>query len=71
MSVSIVCTILWNLLLFYCVENVLVAMQAVFPISRSYSSVPSAPRLKLVSTPDLKSFFSVDDVKLPPWLDGM
>ncbi|KAF0902126.1 hypothetical protein E2562_014380 [Oryza meyeriana var. granulata] len=46
-------------------------LQAVFPISRSYSSVPSAPRLKLVSTPDLKSFFSVDDVKLPPWLDGM
>uniref|UniRef100_A0A0D9WU59 BRISC and BRCA1-A complex member 2 n=1 Tax=Leersia perrieri TaxID=77586 RepID=A0A0D9WU59_9ORYZ len=46
-------------------------LQAVFPITRSYSSVPSAPLLKLVSTPDLKSFFSVDDVKLPPWLDGM
>ncbi|KAL5223736.1 hypothetical protein ABZP36_010375 [Zizania latifolia] len=29
-------------------------LQAVFPINRSYSSVPSAPRLKLVSTPDLR-----------------
>lgn len=34
-------------------------------------SVPSAPRLKLVSSPELKAVFSIDDVKLPPWLDGM
>ncbi|CAN6215627.1 unnamed protein product [Urochloa humidicola] len=48
-------------------------LQVIFPISRSssYSSVPSAPRLKLISTPDLKSLFSVDDVKLPQWLSGM
>ncbi|CAN6220076.1 unnamed protein product, partial [Urochloa humidicola] len=48
-------------------------LQVIFPISRSssYSSAPSAPRLKLSSTPDLKSLFSVDDVKLPQWLNGM
>ncbi|KAK1273821.1 hypothetical protein QJS04_geneDACA009582 [Acorus gramineus] len=44
--------------------------QVVFPVSRKYS-VPSAPRIKLVSSPDLKTLFSVDDVKLPQWLDGM
>ncbi|KAL6873594.1 hypothetical protein ACP4OV_013676 [Aristida adscensionis] len=49
-------------------------LQVVFPISRSYSSVSSAPlppRLKLISTPDLKSLFSVEDVRLPPWINGM
>ncbi|CAN6206678.1 unnamed protein product, partial [Urochloa humidicola] len=48
-------------------------LQVIFPISRSssYSSVPSAPRLKLISTPDLKSLFSVDDVKLPQWSNDM
>jgi len=34
-------------------------------------SAPSAARLKLVSSPELKAVFSIDDVKLPPWLDGM
>nr|CAB3471436.1 unnamed protein product [Digitaria exilis] len=49
------------------------AKLVIFPISRSssYSSVPSAPRLKLISTPDLKSLFSVEDEKLPPWSNGM
>uniref|UniRef100_A0ACD5ZDL0 Uncharacterized protein n=1 Tax=Avena sativa TaxID=4498 RepID=A0ACD5ZDL0_AVESA len=46
-------------------------LQAIFLVSRSYSSVPSAPRLKLISTPEMKSFFSVDAVKLPAWVDGM
>ncbi|KQK17550.1 BRISC and BRCA1-A complex member 2 isoform X2 [Brachypodium distachyon] len=46
-------------------------LQAIFPVSRSYPSVPPAPRLKLISTPDLKSFFSVDGFKLPTWIDGM
>ncbi|VAI78227.1 unnamed protein product [Triticum turgidum subsp. durum] len=46
-------------------------LQAIFPVSSSYLSVPSAPGLKLTSTPDLKSFFSVDGVKLPAWVDGM
>lgn len=34
-------------------------------------SAPSAPRLKLVSSPELKVLFPIEDVKLPPWLDGM
>ncbi|AQK67179.1 hypothetical protein ZEAMMB73_Zm00001d014786 [Zea mays] len=48
-------------------------LQVIFPISRSssYSSMPSAPRLKLISTPDLRSLLSVEDVKLPPWSNGM
>ncbi|CAM0909878.1 unnamed protein product [Alopecurus aequalis] len=46
-------------------------LQAIFLVSRGYSSVPSAPRLKLISTPEMKSFFSVDAVKLPAWVDGM
>nr|CAD1830467.1 unnamed protein product [Ananas comosus var. bracteatus] len=46
-------------------------LQVVYPVSRSYSSIPSAPRIKLVSTSDLKALFSIEDVKLPPWLDGM
>ncbi|KAK1324705.1 hypothetical protein QJS10_CPA01g00422 [Acorus calamus] len=45
-------------------------VQVVFPVCRKYSA-PSAPRIKLVSSPDLKTLFSVDDVKLPQWLDGM
>jgi BRCA1-A complex subunit BRE len=48
-----------------------IILQAIFPVSRSYSSVPSAPRLKLISTPEMKSFFSVDTVKLPAWVDEM
>ncbi|CAA7041704.1 unnamed protein product [Microthlaspi erraticum] len=37
-----------------------------------WARVPAAPRLKLVSSSDLKALFSVeDDVKLPPWMDGM
>ncbi|XP_062229841.1 uncharacterized protein LOC133927399 [Phragmites australis] len=46
-------------------------LQVIFPICRRVTSVPSAPRLKLISTADLKSLFSVEDVKLPPWLNGM
>lgn len=46
-------------------------LQVVYPIGRKYQSAPSAPRLKLVSTPELRSLFSVEDVKLPKWLDGM
>lgn len=45
-------------------------LQVIYPI-RKYQSAPSAPRLKLVSTPELRSLFSVEDVKLPTWLDGM
>ncbi|XP_020599025.1 BRCA1-A complex subunit BRE [Phalaenopsis equestris] len=45
-------------------------LQVVFPVSRSYSIAP-APRIKLVSTSQLKDLLSVDDVKLPSWVDGM
>ncbi|XP_021902400.1 BRISC and BRCA1-A complex member 2 isoform X2 [Carica papaya] len=46
-------------------------LQVIYPVNRKYTSAPSAPRLKLMSTFDLKALFSVDDVKLPPWMDGM
>ncbi|KAJ0966976.1 hypothetical protein J5N97_023893 [Dioscorea zingiberensis] len=46
-------------------------LQVVFPVIRTYSSTQTAPRLKLVSSSDLKSLLSIEDVKLPPWLDGM
>ncbi|KAL5706008.1 hypothetical protein ACHQM5_024225 [Ranunculus cassubicifolius] len=46
-------------------------LQVIFPIRRKYSSAPAAPRIKLVCSSELKSLFSIEDVKLPPWLDGM
>ncbi|XP_020223053.1 BRISC and BRCA1-A complex member 2 [Cajanus cajan] len=46
-------------------------LQVVYPVGRKYMSAPSAPTLKLVSSPELKALYSTDDVKLPPWLDGM
>ncbi|CAH8300236.1 unnamed protein product [Eruca vesicaria subsp. sativa] len=46
-------------------------LQVVYPILRKYESAPSSPRLKLVPSSDLKALFSVEDVKLPPWMDGM
>ncbi|XP_038715428.1 BRISC and BRCA1-A complex member 2-like [Tripterygium wilfordii] len=46
-------------------------LQVIYPVSRKYMTAPSAPRLKLMSTPELKALFSVDDVKLPSWVEGM
>ncbi|CAH2054682.1 unnamed protein product [Thlaspi arvense] len=46
-------------------------LQVIYPILRKYESAPSAPRLRLVSSSDLKALFSVEDVKLPPWMNGM
>ncbi|KAJ8540906.1 hypothetical protein K7X08_001722 [Anisodus acutangulus] len=46
-------------------------LQVIYPVGRKYSSAPSAPRLKLVSSPELKAVFSIDDFRLPAWLDGM
>ncbi|XP_058098858.1 uncharacterized protein LOC131243491 isoform X3 [Magnolia sinica] len=46
-------------------------LQVVFPVIRKYSSAPSAPRVKLVSSSELKTLFSIEDIKLPPWIDGM
>ncbi|KMZ64191.1 BRCA1-A complex subunit BRE [Zostera marina] len=45
-------------------------LQAIFPITQKYSA-PSAPRLNLVCTSELKIVFSIDDVKLPIWINGM
>ncbi|CAN1163326.1 BRISC and BRCA1-A complex member 2 [Linum perenne] len=46
-------------------------LQVVYPVGRKYVSAPSAPRLKLTSTAELKALFSVDDIKLPSWVDAM
>ncbi|GMH03272.1 hypothetical protein Nepgr_005111 [Nepenthes gracilis] len=46
-------------------------LQVIYPIGRKYSYAPSSPFLKLVSTPELRSLFCVEDVKLASWLDGM
>ncbi|XP_057481070.1 uncharacterized protein LOC130768029 isoform X1 [Actinidia eriantha] len=46
-------------------------LQFIFPVGRKYMSAPSAPRLKLVDSPELKALFSIEDFRLPPWLDGM
>ncbi|CAI9777893.1 unnamed protein product [Fraxinus pennsylvanica] len=45
-----------------------VYLQVMFPVGKKS---PSAPHLKLVSSAELKALFSVDDFKLPPWLEGM
>lgn len=44
--------------------------QVIFPVAKKYSLAP-APRIKLVASSELRTFFSIEDVKLPPWLDGM
>ncbi|KAL2503976.1 Brain/reproductive organ-expressed protein [Abeliophyllum distichum] len=43
-------------------------LQVMFPVGKKS---PSAPRLKLVSPAELKALFSIDDFKLPSWLEGM
>ncbi|EPS62968.1 hypothetical protein M569_11818, partial [Genlisea aurea] len=42
-------------------------LQVIFPIGKK----AQPPRLKLISTSELKALFSIDDFRLPPWLDGM
>lgn len=46
-------------------------LQVIHSISRKYTTVASAPRLKLVSSPELKTLFSIDEFRLPTWLEGM
>lgn len=46
-------------------------LQVIFPVGRKYMSASAAPRLKLVSSPELKALFSIEDFRLPAWLDGM
>ncbi|KAL3617972.1 hypothetical protein CASFOL_038293 [Castilleja foliolosa] len=45
-------------------------LQVVFPVCKTYSTAPPA-HLKLISSAELKALFSVEDFKLPTWLDGM
>ncbi|KVH90438.1 Brain/reproductive organ-expressed protein [Cynara cardunculus var. scolymus] len=45
--------------------------KVIYPVSRKYLAMASAPRLKLVSSPELKAFFSIDEFRLPSWLEGM
>ncbi|GMJ07017.1 hypothetical protein like AT5G42470 [Hibiscus trionum] len=46
-------------------------LQVIYPVGKKYASTPSPPRLKLMSTTELRALFSIEDVKLPSWLDGM
>ncbi|KAL8128943.1 hypothetical protein V2J09_018098 [Rumex salicifolius] len=46
-------------------------LQVVYPVAKKFQLASSPPRLKLISTPDMKALFPVEDVKLPSWLDGM
>ncbi|KAL1542907.1 BRISC and BRCA1-A complex member 2-like isoform X2 [Salvia divinorum] len=48
-----------------------VYLQVIFPVGKKYSSVPPPPRLKLISSPELKALLSTEDFKLPTWVDGM
>ncbi|KAK6120516.1 hypothetical protein DH2020_045739 [Rehmannia glutinosa] len=45
-------------------------LQIVFPVGKKYSTAPPT-RLKLISSPELKALFSIEEFRLPPWLDGM
>lgn len=45
--------------------------QAFFVVAKGYAMTPPVPRLKLVSTQDLKPFLNVEDIKLEPWSDQM
>uniref|UniRef100_A0A9I9E931 BRISC and BRCA1-A complex member 2 n=1 Tax=Cucumis melo TaxID=3656 RepID=A0A9I9E931_CUCME len=45
--------------------------KVLYPVVRKYATTPSAPRLKLVSTSELKALLSIEDIKLPSWIDGM
>ncbi|KAK8512565.1 hypothetical protein V6N12_075139 [Hibiscus sabdariffa] len=38
---------------------------------KKYACSPSPPYLKLMSTTELRAMFSIEDIKLPSWLDGM
>ncbi|XP_078161269.1 BRCA1-A complex subunit BRE-like protein [Carex rostrata] len=46
-------------------------LQAFFVVAKGYAMTPPVPRLKLVSTQDLKPFLNVEDIKLAPWSDQM
>ncbi|KAF4373067.1 hypothetical protein F8388_019249 [Cannabis sativa] len=46
-------------------------LQVIYPVGKKVVSTPSAPRVKLFSTSELKALFLIEDVKLPVWVDGM
>ncbi|KAG9135168.1 hypothetical protein Leryth_013458 [Lithospermum erythrorhizon] len=54
-------------------RNPKIHLQVVYPVTRQYSlkAIPSAPRLKLVASPELRVLFSIEDFRLPVWIDGM
>ncbi|GAA0184960.1 hypothetical protein LIER_32248 [Lithospermum erythrorhizon] len=54
-------------------RNPKIHLQVVYPVTRQYSlkAIPSAPRLKLVASPELRVLFSIEDFRLPVWVDGM
>ncbi|KAL8059221.1 hypothetical protein ABFX02_03G071600 [Erythranthe guttata] len=47
-----------------------IRLQVIFPVGKKYST-PPAPRLKLISSAELKALYSIEDFKLPSWLEGM
>ncbi|KAE8731393.1 hypothetical protein F3Y22_tig00002840pilonHSYRG01217 [Hibiscus syriacus] len=46
-------------------------LQIIYPVGKKYASTPPPPRLKLMSTTELRALFSTEDVKLRSWLDAM
>ncbi|KAL8514720.1 hypothetical protein ACS0TY_013701 [Phlomoides rotata] len=50
--------------------DTMLTREVIFQFGKKYSTAPP-PRLKLISSPELKALFSIEDFKLPSWLDGM
>ncbi|CAO2817666.1 unnamed protein product [Amaranthus hypochondriacus] len=48
--------------------STILSREVIYPIGRKYQS---APQLKVLSTPELRSLFSAEDIKLPTWSGGM
>ncbi|KAJ3672417.1 hypothetical protein LUZ60_007138 [Juncus effusus] len=46
-------------------------LQVVYPVVKSYITIPSSPKIKLVSTAEMKQFFNVDEIRLTSWSDQM
>ncbi|KAL8524095.1 hypothetical protein ACS0TY_013890 [Phlomoides rotata] len=50
--------------------DTMLTREVIFQFGKKYSTAPP-PRLKLISSLELKALFSIEDFKLPSWLDGM
>ncbi|XP_020241098.1 BRCA1-A complex subunit BRE [Asparagus officinalis] len=46
-------------------------LQVGFPVNRGFSASAPTPRIRLVSSPDLKTLMATEDIKLPSWVAGM